>query len=280
MKALRVITGFVLVAALFIVGVLPALAVEPIETSDETSAQLYPITNTDEWKNMSRADRVAACQIPEEEIIKMSTDDLLQHVLNYPFMIDIFAFSSFAMGFEHVYDEFSAISALIARKDYGKVLIDAYSTLPVETSSSAHTPEYSQNIRELCVLEILIAQPEMTDVLSSTEIADLAAAADEKFKEKTDACEIYSDSITVFAQALNEHPESAIAAAVSSPVKTPGGSNVEVDDKSGVADYTSETKQNIATFSKWAVILSAALVLILVCLGIFLIPRNSTDSQT
>ena len=245
MKALRVIAGFVLVTALLITGVLPALAVEASEDIGLKSAQLYPIMTTSEWEDMSRTDRVAACQISEQELTEMSTEDLLQYVLNYPFMIDMYAFSTYEMGFEHVCSEFEALPILVGREDYGQVLIDTYSSVPVETSLLDRSADCYQNIWDLGILEILIAQPEMTDSLSATEISDLATIAEQKYVAKSNALEIYSGSCASFAQALAENPDSAIATAASSPVKTPAGSNVAVIDTSRVVDWTSTEKATL-----------------------------------
>ena len=79
---------------------------------------------------MPRPPRVTACQIPEDEILQMSTKDLLQHILNYPFMIGIFAFSSFLVVFGHIRNEFNVFSELVERKGYGDVLIGSYSRPP------------------------------------------------------------------------------------------------------------------------------------------------------
>ena len=52
---------------------------------------------------MKRTDRVDACQLSNDAIENMSTEELLQTVLAYPFMIDLYAFDTYRAGFEHVY---------------------------------------------------------------------------------------------------------------------------------------------------------------------------------
>lgn len=244
MKGLKVVTGLVMVAVLLVVGVLPAFAAEQTEIVFKT-AQLYPVTVTDEWEDMSREERVAACQLSEEDIDEMSTEELLQYVLNYPFMVDIYAFSTFEQGFYHVFEEFEAISLLVDREDYGETLIDTYAAVPVVTSVQTRSNTDYQNIWDLGILEILIAQPEMTETLSSSEIADLATTADKKFDEKMDALDVYSGSCESFAQALNENPDSAIALAARSPVRTPNGTDVPVYNHSNIVDWTSAEKATL-----------------------------------
>lgn len=241
MKALRVVTGFVLVVALLIVSVLPALAVEA-ETVVLKSAQLYPVMTTEEWKEMSRQDRLAACQIVENELDKMSTEDLLQHVLNYPFMIDIYAFSTYEMGFDHVCEEFEAISVLVNRDDYSEALIRTYASVPVETSKSVRNSNFYQNIWDLGILEILIAQPEMTQNLSNSEINTLTSIAQAKYDEKSNALSVYSGSVLSFANALNEQPDSSVSRAVSYP-RTPRGNAVGYTNTSSYADWSAEEKE-------------------------------------
>lgn len=228
MKSLRIVTGFFLAAVLLVAGVLPAFAAGDCETIVLKSAQLYPVMTNNEWEDMSRTDRVAACQISKEDALKMSTADLLQYVLNYPFMIDIYAYSTFEMGFEHIFNEFEALSLLLDRDDYGEVLINTYASIPVESSHLARSSSYYQNIWDLGIIEILIAQPKMNEVLTRAEIADLATIADDKYVAKSAVLDIYSGSCASFAHALAENPNSAMAVAVSSPVQTPAGSDVAV----------------------------------------------------
>ena len=241
MKLSKAIAGFV-ASLLFIVSVLPAAAVETESAIDLKSAQLYPVTTTDMWQDMSRLERVAACQLSEDDLQVMTTEDLLQCVLNNPFMIDIYAFSTYEMGFKHIYDEFEMLSLLVERDDYGEVLLDTYSSIPIESSLFTRSTTYYQNIWALSTLEILIAQPQMTETLSNAEISNLAAIVERKLIEKSNAVEVYGGSCAAFAQALSENPDSAIAVAVSSQVRTPAGSYVDVVDNSAIADWTSSER--------------------------------------
>lgn len=242
MKAIKAATGLIMAIVFLVAGALPALAAETSDTFVLKSAQLYPVIATDEWGDMSRADRVAACQITEEDALDMSTEDLFQYVLNYPFMIDIYAFSTLEKGFEHVYNEFEAISWLVNRDNYGQVLIDTYSSISVENNTLGRNSDCYQNIWELGILEILIAQPEMTDSLSSDEIADLVELAKNKLTAKSSTLDIYSGSCASFAQALSENPNSAITLAATYYVKTPAGTSVEVYNYSDIVDWTSTEK--------------------------------------
>lgn len=205
--------------------------------------ELYSITTTSEWKDMSRPERVAACQLSKDEIEKLSTRELLQYCLDYPFMIDIYAYSSYKSGFKHVTEELAFISDLVNRDDYGRVLVDTYSAMPIVTKNSLEDAQVSYDVCKLNLLEILIAQPEMTETMSEREVTELASVVEQKFREKSESLDIYSGSCASFADALNENPDTAIALAVSASVKTPRGSTVSVINCSGDADYTSAQKK-------------------------------------
>lgn len=247
MKTLKTITGVIMIVVMLMVGVLPVFATESSNAIILKSTQMYPIITTEEWKDMSRQERVNACQLSEEDVAGISTEDLLQYVINYPFMIDIYAFSTFEMGFEHVCDEFGAISWLLNREDYAQVLIDTYSSIPVESSSMAKSVDYYQNIWDLGVLEILITQPAMTESLSNDEIADLMENIESKAIEKDSAIDIYGGSKQSFSQALSEQPDSAVALAATSTVKTPAGTSVAVYNYSSITDWTSSEKATLNT---------------------------------
>lgn len=233
---------FVMAAILLIACASPALAAQSPDTLVPESTQLYPVVLTEEWKDMSRAERVAACQLSEEDVHDMSSESLLQYILNYPFMIDIYAFSTFEMGFEHVYNELSAISALIERDDYGKTLADTYRAIPVEENTVGRNSDCYQNIWELGVLEILIAQPEMTAPLTNEDLSSLAEIAENKSRLKSDALNVYSGSCVSFARALSEVAGSDLTSTLAYTIKTPAGTRVEVYNYANIDDWTSAEK--------------------------------------
>ena len=71
-----------------------ALAVEALtESYTITEAYQYPIVpGTAEWASFkTRMEKVAACQIPESILKNMTTEALVETVMNYPLLVDIFA---------------------------------------------------------------------------------------------------------------------------------------------------------------------------------------------
>ena len=64
----------------------------------------YPyVPGTQEWIDMSGTiARRRASQVPDEILEHMTTDALLLTVLDYPFLVDIYAFDTIQMGYEAV----------------------------------------------------------------------------------------------------------------------------------------------------------------------------------
>ena len=241
-----------MILSILLLGLLicPALALNIEQSSDcEFSMETcYPIINTAEWAEMERAERVAACQISDDRLAEMSTEELMWTVLEYPFMIDLYAFDTYREGFLHVYNEFHALQELASREDFGHILAATYQALPVADvvgsySETADNTDLYQHIRDLSVMEILIAQPEMTDDLDSEIIDSLLLTANNKYLEKYDALDINSGNLTTFYAAVEESSDSTIAVAyVGATVYTPNGSRVAVEDHSSTQDWSDAEK--------------------------------------
>lgn len=80
----------------------------------------YPVLpGTQEWIDLGDTlTRRRACQIPDDILHNMTTDALLQTVINYPFLPDIYAFDSIQMGYETVKRRFNGLQELETRPDY------------------------------------------------------------------------------------------------------------------------------------------------------------------
>ena len=85
---------------------------------------VYPLQpNTPEWKaTISRMDRAAACQIPEDILPAMTTRALAETVLNYPFMVDLYVWNTTSIGFHVLLDDFNGLRELVSRPDGLEVL--------------------------------------------------------------------------------------------------------------------------------------------------------------
>ena len=91
----------------------------------------YPIKpGMEEWKQLNgREEKVRVCQIPEEALSSLSTEDLTNICLRYPLLHDVFVFTLLSTGADRLYIEFNGIRELFKRKDAAKELLKYYNFL-------------------------------------------------------------------------------------------------------------------------------------------------------
>lgn len=117
---------------------------------DEDSNQYeYKITPKDaEWKNFKSHDEmVAACRIPSEIVKKMTTEALVNAVMDYPLLIDLLAFNSNEEGIQALLGNSDAFKELTTRTDAKKYLLEKLSHL-----TEKNLPEDSVNIKMIKIL--------------------------------------------------------------------------------------------------------------------------------
>ena len=93
----------------------------------------FPIElNSKEWKNLKNHDEmVKKCTIPKGILKELSTKNLLEMVMNYPLLVDLYSYSSVAEGIRAVINDFNGMQELIARPDLPKELISCYEKVKV-----------------------------------------------------------------------------------------------------------------------------------------------------
>lgn len=80
----------------------------------------YPyVPGTQEWIDLgSTSARRRAIQVPDEVLQHMTTDALLQTVLDYPFLSDMYSFNTIEMGYKAVRNHCNSLREFEARPDY------------------------------------------------------------------------------------------------------------------------------------------------------------------
>lgn len=86
----------------------------------------YPSRNTKEWNELTVAQRWQAVNIPETHLRKMSTNDLIEHCINFDFMWDIFNYQDYETGLNVVISNHNGLRELLDRKDAGRLILDFY----------------------------------------------------------------------------------------------------------------------------------------------------------
>jgi len=88
----------------------------------------YPV-GTEEWSMLEkRKDRIKACQIPQRVISSLSTEDLTELCLQYPYISNALSFTSIKAGVDKLFNDFNGIRELFKREDVAKELLKQYQT--------------------------------------------------------------------------------------------------------------------------------------------------------
>lgn len=86
---------------------------------------IYKLTqNNDEWKELNTHDKmVEKCRVPQMILKSMSTNELVDSVLKYPLLYDVYAFNNVVDAIENLKNNSDAFRELITRDDASEYLI-------------------------------------------------------------------------------------------------------------------------------------------------------------
>ena len=88
----------------------------------------YPVKpGTEAWEQLTnRREAIEVCQIPEDVLSSLSTENLTEICLQYPLLLDVFTPISYERGLDIVFERFNGIRELFKRKDAAKELLRQY----------------------------------------------------------------------------------------------------------------------------------------------------------
>ncbi|MHB8126048.1 MAG: hypothetical protein ACYDEJ_10480 [Desulfitobacteriaceae bacterium] len=153
-----------------------------------------------EWKNYSSVQLKEMLNIPLSTAEKMDTATLLKTVLDYPFMIDIFAYDNTTQGFEGLFLEFNGAAVLLQRKDLAEKLQTIYKNtiekMAVETKNNISDTEIMQKM----FMESLLVYPKVSDMLSRDE-KEAVVALSQQVSDKFQMSSLVMEKTSVIAAA-------------------------------------------------------------------------------
>lgn len=134
-----------------------------VQGQNQSTLFKYPITpNTSEWREYkTTADRLKALQIPEGLLSLISTEELIDVCLDFPYIGEFLCFNDYQYGFEKVTNKFNGYKELMNRKDLVKVLPSKASEIHklIDTSSDRKSTINSQI--KLIAFDFLIIQEDI-----------------------------------------------------------------------------------------------------------------------
>lgn len=118
----RIIT--VLFCAASILSLWAVAAAKPVSPYTIDTPYEYPyVPGTQEWADLGDTlARRQASQVPDEVLEHMTTGALLQTVLDYPFLSDMYAFNTIEIGYKAVRNHCNSLREFETRPDYLEAL--------------------------------------------------------------------------------------------------------------------------------------------------------------
>lgn len=189
----------------------------------------YPVVpGTEEWAElMSFPEKIEVCKIPEGKVEAMSTEALIETILNHPLWIIYFAYDMDVVYDIYCEDIIVALQELEQREDADELLLKRYQTDQV-APMSVNNAEDSQGSKS-DFLEILLAQPVFYDNLDKEELSDLDKEVSEKANIRS-AGEGYVKVSPFYSILIEKQSLNKASRASKSNIKTPNGSTVPADD--------------------------------------------------
>lgn len=144
----------------------------------------YPIyPGTEEWKEESQnsAELREKLQIPENILIDMTTEELVDAVLDYPCFNELYFFDNMQTGFETMAETFNGVAELLNREDAGAILLSKYRVVSNDYDVNSVQDDFLESYKKICYksnIEVLLAQQDIVDDFTPEEtdaLSDLTA---------------------------------------------------------------------------------------------------------
>lgn len=119
-------------------------------SDSRVSKNLYSVTLDDEeWENLdSFQEMLKASQLDEDTLAVLTTDELLDAVLNYPLLVNVFLYDSLQEGIQEVGKQFNGMHELLNRSDFEEAVFRKY----MKTEVPGHVRNnYNKTLTQLMV---------------------------------------------------------------------------------------------------------------------------------
>ena len=205
-------------------------SISTITDSNEAINFYKTVMNDSSWReNENRAERGKMLQLPEYMLKKLTTDELIEAVLNYPFFTDIYAFDNIEDGIDILFEDFNGIKELFKRDDAAKEILKVYQKEPVIQNKKSNI---NNDIFRLNNLETLLLNEKIMHEMSDKQLNDLYDNISEKHEQKMKST-IYGKRSEYFIyELLNVDPK---------------GKNVQIETKKALSDIKSSKSANVKT---------------------------------
>lgn len=167
--------------------------------AQDTLKYKYPVLpGTTEWKNFkSTAEMIDACNIPDDVLASLSTQELWNVCLQYPLLRQYTASNSPYRGIRGIINVSNGLTELMRRDDAHKVIYNYYLTEKVANISN--TKNKGAYTFDFCAVELILAQKPIISRFSREEQLKVLTTMLEKYDEKSS----YNEYFGMFGKATS-----------------------------------------------------------------------------
>lgn len=156
----------------------------------------YPFrAGSEEWKNKRTHDELRPqLQIPENVIVSLNTQSLLNSVLRYPLIGDLLVYSSFQKGVDQLRINFAAFDHLLKRRDATEALLLVYESYnPSDILSLKDPIEIGEFMLQITLLEFIAGHEAIVSGIGKEQARKLQRQLISKYERKFEAKDRYGD---------------------------------------------------------------------------------------
>lgn len=130
----------------------------------------------------TKKDIIIESQLPQSQLKNMSTEELLEACLNYPYMADLMFAQDIPLMFKYIRDEFNGFQEIFKRSDFPEVLLSYYHNFNFEKIN-----EFQENYErglymfKFCYLNVLLSQDDIVQKMANKN--NIANQIYNKYKE-------------------------------------------------------------------------------------------------
>ncbi len=132
--------------------------------------QTFPSRDSKEWNDLTVAQRWQAVNLAEDQLKNMSTNDLIEHCVNFDFMWDIFNYPNYGIGLDVVIENHNGLRELLDRKDAGELMLDFYKKIDLDKITEISEPaDRGELVAKTFFLELFLSHPNILNQFQGNE---------------------------------------------------------------------------------------------------------------
>lgn len=138
--------------------------------SSLTAQEKYPSRDSKEWNDLTVAQRWQAVNISEDQLNKMTTNELIEHCINFDFMWDIFNHPNYDVGLKFIIENHNGLRELLKRNDAGELILDFYKKIELNKVTEISEPAArGEFVGKVFFLELFMSHPNILNQFRGNE---------------------------------------------------------------------------------------------------------------